>query len=112
MPNINQILARPPRTSTYGAPMGARDSLPESGELPRLYLQRLRMVDGDYATDGTYWGCASREHGAMWCAFDATGETRLYTRAKTREAAAANILEDYPEAHFARRPVALTKGLQ
>lgn len=89
--NINTILKNDPVRCTYGAPMGARDQFgPDSG---RLYLQRVRMVDGCYGPDGTYWGAPTREHGAMWCGFNASA--RIYVRARSRAEAIALILNDY-----------------
>jgi hypothetical protein len=96
---INRILRDNPRPCRYGAHMGARDQFDPDGG--RLYLQRVRMVDYCYAPDGTYWGAPSREHGAIYCGFNAS--TRVYVRAKSRAQATALILADYPSVSFYRR---------
>ncbi len=96
--NINRILRDNPRPCKYGAPMGARDTYDPDGG--RLYLQRVRMVDGCYAPDGTYWGAPSREHGAMWCGFNES--TRVYVRARSRAEALAQIVDAYPAVSFYR----------
>ena len=104
-PNINQILAKNPRSCRYGAPLGYR---PHNESESPLYLQRVLMVDGDYATDGTYWGSLSGE--PLWCAFN--GEdcekfapamgSRIFVRAKTRAQAIAEILDRWPDTKFKR----------
>lgn len=99
-PNINKILRASPVSCARGAPLGA-GSFHECGQ--RLYLQRVRLVDGCYAPDGTYWGAGV----PLWCAFNtADGEfatamgTRIYTRAITRQQAKQRILDEYRSATF------------
>lgn len=107
--SINTVLAGSPRTSTRGAPMGdtgyAHSDNPERG----MRCERLRMVDGDYGPDGTYWGCGSREHGHMYVCFNGANEEYKigcgflkYYRAKSRADAIAQCLVDYPEITFTR----------
>ena len=91
-PNINQTLRDSPVNSARGAPMGARNHL-DDPEQP-LYVQLVRMVDGDYAPDGTYWGGGSRST-PLWCGFSADGANRLYVRAATRDLAVAAIMADF-----------------
>lgn len=101
-PDINQILKKDPVWSARGAPLGQhswRDSYSP------LYLQRVRLVDGDYAADGTYWGAPAD----LWCAFNGTDElfvagagTRIYVRARNREDAKAQIQARYPGISFRR----------
>jgi hypothetical protein len=93
--NINQILRNNPRSSKYGAPMGARNT--DQADTP-LLLQRVSLVDGAYGPDGTYWGHPDD----LWCAFNAEdGDyaaamgTRIYVRANDRAAAIQAVLEDY-----------------
>lgn len=81
-----------------GAAMGARDV--QESEQP-LYVQRVRMVDGDYAPDGTYWG-GGRGTAPLWCGFSADGETRIYVRASNRECACAILSDDW-DATFHRK---------
>ena len=102
MTNINAILRAHPRSSKYGAPMGERNT---ADSVTPLHLQRIHFVDGDYAPDGTYWGGGG---GALWCAFNGTDcpeyapamGTRIYVRARSRGAAMAAILEEYPGVTF------------
>ena len=85
--NINKLLRENPRPCRYGAPMGAvsyyRDPDP-------LYLQKVRMVDGDYAPDGTYWGGGGMP---LWCAFN--DDSRIYIRAWTRGEAIAEVRREF-----------------
>ena len=81
-----------------GSPMGARDI--QESEQP-LYVQRVRMVDGDYAPDGTYWG-GGRGTAPLWCGFSADGETRIYVRASNRECACAVLSDDW-DANFHKK---------
>lgn len=100
-PDINKILANNPRPSKYGAPLGdhnQRDDLTS-----RLYLQRVRFTDGDYAPDGTYWGAPAN----LWCAFNAEeGDyaaamgCRIFVRAESRIEAQLELLRDYPDSVF------------
>lgn len=94
-PNINKLLKAEPRSSKYGAPMGAADRFDNVEEL--LYLQRIRFVDGDYAADGTYWG---RIPGGpdLWCAFSEMN--RIYMRATDRKHAIYLIQDAYPGVQF------------
>ncbi len=103
MPDINQILSRNPRSCTFGAPMGDRDT--DQSDSP-LHVQRVRLVDGDYGPDGTYWG-GGGEH--IYCAFNGEDDkyapamgTRIYVRAYTRAGAIEAIRESYPDATFKR----------
>lgn len=90
-PNINQILRASCVSSARGAPMGARSRL-DAPEQP-LHVQRIRLVDGDYAPDGTYWG--GRPSAPLWCAFTPDGANRIYVRAVTRDQAVAAVLAEW-----------------
>lgn len=96
--NINTILRAAPVRSSYGAPMGSQSYMDEPTE--PMYLQALRMVDGDYSADGTYWGSGSRQHGYMYCAFSTSN--RVYVRAVNRKAAVLAVLTDFPDSLFFR----------
>jgi len=78
-PDINRYLRQHPRNSKYGAPMGARSVCADDDQ--RLYLQRVYMVDGDYAPDGTYWG-GGRDVEPLYCAWSPDGATTIYVRAR------------------------------
>lgn len=99
MPNINAILRKNPVNCRYGAPMGRRNQFSEADG--KLYLQRVKFVDGDYSPDGTYWGIG---YGVLplWCAFHPDGETMIFVRAANREAAITAARDNYPSAEFIR----------
>jgi len=98
--SINKLLRSNPRSCTYGAPMGAHSR--DDADSP-LLLQRVRLDNGGYAHDGTYWG-----YGApLWCAFNAEDTqyapamgTRLYIRGSTRGKAKAALMVGYPHLRF------------
>jgi len=101
-PDINKILRADRRSCARGAPMGASDIY--DGSI-RLYLQRVRFVDGDYGPDGTYWGYSDGEH--LYCAFngDSPGSkagygTRIYVRAESRSEAKSLAKERYVNVRF------------
>lgn len=107
-PDINQILRDAPRSGRYGAPMGASDVYPVNEPWPRLLLQRVRFIDGDYAADGTYWG-GGRGTEPLWCAFNGAGGdylpgmgVRLYVRGYHRDRAAERLAVSYPDIVFVR----------
>ena len=95
-PDINKILKEDPREMAYGAPMGDSGWDDREDDEKPVYLQRLRLVDGDYGADGTYWGGG---HGseAMWCAFNVEGTLRRYVRADTRQHAIEAMHAHYNE---------------
>jgi len=90
-PDINAMLRARPRHLTYGAPLGARnydDAAPDA----RRYCQRIRLVDGDYGPDGTYWG-GGRGRLPLYAVFTADLETISYFRAHDRRGALAQYME-------------------
>lgn len=87
--DINRILRSNPRPCKYGAPLGA-SSYHAGGDV-KLYVQRVRLVDGCYAADGTYWGGPSD----LWCAFAVDDSARLYVRAPNRTATITELLKDW-----------------
>lgn len=92
-PDINALLRAHPVNSSRGAPLGASNSV---GDLTQpCHLQRLRLVDGDYGADGTYWG-NSPGHGAVWACFTPDLATLIYVRAQTRKQAADAVFEVEP----------------
>ncbi len=92
-PNINTILRAAPVNSRRGAPMGMSNVMDDRATAT-LYLQRIQLVDGDYAADGTYWGGPPSQ--PLWCAFslgqDGAMVNRIFVRAQTRAEAKA-VLE-------------------
>lgn len=105
--NINQILAKNSVSCSRGAPMGARNF--HNSQTP-LNLQRVRMVDGDYSPDGTYWG--SSRGSAIYCAFNGRDcpefapahGSRIFVRAVNRADAMRKIAEQF-EVTFKRGAV-------
>ena len=89
--------------STYGAPMGRRDTyLPglEGDDTGRFTLRRVRLDSGGYDPGGAYWGHAEPLY---WYAADTEhGQVDGYVRARTRERAKAEVRECYPDARFYR----------
>ena len=89
----------PPVSSRYGAPLGragcALHNLdPDAG---RIYLHRVRLNSGGYDRGGAYWGLGP----PLFVAMDQTGET-AFLRARSRNAAKAEILDAMPDARFFR----------
>lgn len=95
--NINKILKANPVNMERGAPMGARNFHEST---VALHLQRVRFVDGDYGSDGTYWGGGGLP---LWCAFNGSDDpeyapafgSRIYVRARNRSEAVKSIQQDY-----------------
>lgn len=81
MPDINKLLRASPVSSRYGAPMGRVDQV---GPMTGLYCQRIRFQDGDYSSDGTYWGSGG---GPLYAAFSHDLETLCFARASCRSSA-------------------------
>lgn len=84
--NMNQWLKANPRNSRYGAPLGTRDD-PLDEEVP-VHVERLKLVDGGYLLDGTYYG-SSPTHGDVYAVWQDAGSLRraAYIRARTRKQA-------------------------
>jgi hypothetical protein len=83
----------------YGAPMGRSDFIPDDIETAgKLYLEKLRWVDGAYDQGGAYWGMGDP-------IYRASGETateclEIFVRAKDREDAKKQIKEIFEGATF------------
>jgi len=91
-------------SSTYGAPMGRRDSIMEPDTKIKFSLRAMRMVDGDYDEGGAYWGAGNSQIGWM---YHAIGEgvdyiNEMFIRAKNREDAKRQVLEVFENAKFYR----------
>ena len=90
-PDINKLLRARPRPGRYGAPLGARNVY-TAAPGAKLYSQRVRFVDGDYASDGTYWGSGG---GPLYAVFSADLETLAYFRARNSRDALAQFKEGH-----------------
>lgn len=87
----------PPVNCAYGAPMGRHGrTAPNNDEPRRFYLQRLPLDAGGYDPGGAYWGFGD----PLYRYSDTSGEVEGYLRARTREAAKAQIREAYYTATF------------
>ena len=90
--------------SSWGADMGRRDIMPEDPSKPiKLWLQRLKWVDGDYDQGGAYWGHIPGD--SIYCAWSNDGAendtgVRIYVRAKTKQQAKDEVLALLPTALF------------
>ena len=65
----------------------------------RMTLRRVRMsADGAYDSNGTYFGCGDPLY---WCAYsDDDHDVDFVIRARSRDDAKAQVLEEYPDAKF------------
>lgn len=84
--------------------MGRRSHVPDRHAAPKLHLEKLRWVDGDYDQGGAYWG----NSGGTFI-YRAEGEAEgvderydIYVRAANREHAKAKVRELVPAARFFR----------
>jgi hypothetical protein len=86
-----------------GSTMG-RQSMPgRVGEPVKVYLRKLKWVDGDYDEQGAYWGFVSGTN-IYWANFD-TAETNedIFVRAGSRQDAKEQVLAQLPNARFSTR---------
>lgn len=101
--NINKWLKNHPVSCKYGAPLGDSGERGDPDYPYKIYLQRIRMVDGDYDPAGTYWGGGGEP---LWGYMegDAAGlvQVRGFVRAYTRSAAKIYVSKQYPNARFFR----------
>ena len=97
--NINKILASEKSTVTgIPGPDGTwitciPDAIADLSQ-PLTHLQRVRLVDGTWSPDGTYWGPGK----SVWCAFNPATGARIFVRAGNRADAIAAIKAKYPAA--------------
>lgn len=99
--NINEWLKNHPVSCKYGAPLGDEGEPGYPYNPYKFYLQRIRMVDGDYDPAGTYWGGGVEP---LW-GYMAESDPLLirgFVRASSRGSAKEQILETYPNATFYR----------
>lgn len=99
--NINQWLKNHPVSCKYGAPLGDNGERGDPDYPYKFYLQRIRMVDGDYDSAGTYWGMGREPLFGYMC-LDGNTFIRGFVRAKNRAEAKIKINEEYPNARFYR----------
>ena len=79
--------------------MGMPNKLPADMSKPiKLYLKRLKWVDGDYIENGAYFGGGMGDY--IYCAF--SEEVQFFVRAKTRFEAKSLVMEEIPNVRFYR----------
>ena len=100
--DINAKLKADPVNCSLGAPMGrlAWGLIEYRGRPMMMYLQRVRLVDGDYDLGGAYWGGPPSL--PLFCAWAEDDEARVFVRAKDRTAAKLEVKEYFPNAKFFR----------
>lgn len=92
-PDINKLLRARPVDGRRGSPMGAASYDNRTG-WERVYCQRVRFIDGDYAPDGTY--CGGGE--PLYVIFTEDLALCWYVRAKYRRHAVEAYMRDNPRA--------------
>jgi len=71
----------------------------EEYDLPiKFYLQRMKMIDGDYDTGGAYWG--GYPSAPMYVAESVDKKHRYYVRGLNREQAKEEVKLMYQNAKF------------
>ena len=87
----------------YGSPMGRRNSIPDDiNTAGKLYLERLKWVDGDYDKGGAYWGQNGCNHVYRASGESETEQVEIFVRAITRNEAKELVKEHFPQAKFFR----------
>ncbi len=93
----------PEVNSQYGAPMGRRSDhlsalIVEPQE--KVTLRRIRLNSGGYDSGGAYWGIGQPLF--YWAVIQDGDESSGFLRARNREDAKRQIVEDQPDATFYR----------
>lgn len=85
----------------YGAPMGRSNRIPKDIDTAgKLYLEKLRWVDGAYDQGGAYWGMGNPIYRAS--GESETEQVEIFVRAIDREDAKVQIKEIFEGATFHR----------
>lgn len=92
------MLKIPAVSCKYGAPMGRYHSMHPS-EDAKVHLVHLRLDSGGYDAGGAYWGLGERIY---WASPEGAAENQTFTRARSRELAKAQLLENFPDLRFYR----------
>jgi hypothetical protein len=94
----------PDVSSREGSQMGRR-SVPATDKLfpHKMYLVKLKWVDGDYDEGGAYWGNNCNGASIYW-AYGEDDQIRFeyFVRAMTRAQAKWYVKKEYPNAKFYR----------
>lgn len=78
-----------PVSGKFGAPMGRRTYPQGYDDTQRVYLRRVRLCSGGYASGGAYWGIGA----PLWEALQ--DDFTYYLRAPSREAAKRRMREEF-----------------
>lgn len=98
-------MTRPPLLKCdckYGAPMGRCDYTPDAEQPIKMWLYKLKWVDGDYDEGSCYWGHSRGEHIYRACGRGHNGLNEMFIRTYSRERAKEKVLEVFPHARFYR----------
>jgi hypothetical protein len=79
-----------------GANMGRRCHIPDEPD-QKLFMERIRFVDGTYDQGGAYWGI-SPEGKSLWCAYN--DMATVWVRAKNRTEAKIEVRKFIKGARF------------
>lgn len=91
--------------STYGAPLGRRESRTETTYPVRMKLQKVPLNQGGYDPGGAYWGARRwPDVPFLWRAWGdgAEEQQEIFVRAWDREKAKKEVLTAFPNATFYR----------
>ena len=94
------------RPAKYGAEMGRINVLPSALNAdPKLHLEKMDMIDGDYDNGGVYFGkVKGLDMYVAWRERDHTSPLaiRIYVKTVSREQAKEHVLGILPNARFYR----------
>lgn len=79
----------------YGAPMGMGNIILGTNS-PKLYLIKLKWVDGDYTANGVYWGNNGKDN--IYWAYNFCNQ--IFVRASSRKEAKEKVRELVATARF------------
>jgi hypothetical protein len=87
----------------YGSPFGRLNSIPDDiNTAGKLYLEKLKWVNGCYTPDGTYWGGGNSDYIYRASGESETEQIEIFVRGITRQQAKNRVKEKFPQAKFFR----------
>lgn len=85
----------------FGAPLGRCNVIPDDIKTAgKLYLEKLKWTNGDYTTDGTYWGSNGGDNIFRAYGESETEQIEIFVRANSRDNAKMEVKAVFPEAKF------------
>ena len=78
--------------------MGRSNTIPTNIKSAKLYLEKLKWVDGDYDSGGCYWGGGMGDN--IYRAYG--DDIEIFVRAKSRKEAKEEVREDFEGVTFYR----------